>query len=133
MKKNTLKNITDKYIRSAPTEAQDKLRELRAAIWEIVPRATERTDYFQMPGYSLKGFDYYNGMFVWFSFKKPFVRLHVYPEVIQNNKKELVGYPTTRAIISFPVDKKLPKALVKKLVKESIKAMKAKVVKASKK
>ena len=132
MKKNILKNITDKYIRSAPTEAQDKLRELRAVIREVAPSATERTDYFQIPGYSLDGFDYYNGMFVWFSFKKPCVRLHVIPPVIKNHKKELEGYKTTNAIVNFPIDEKLPKALVKKLVRESLKTMKS-IANASKK
>ena len=134
MKKNkaTKENHVEKYIGSAPKEVQSKLRELRATIREVAPDATERTDYFQMPGYSLDGYDYYNGMFVWFSYKKPCVRLHVYPEVIQDHKKELVGYSTTRAIVSFPADKKLPKALVKKLVKESLKAMKV-IAKASKK
>lgn len=119
-----VQNYVNAYIAGAPKEAQTKLKELRVAIQEVAPRATERTDYFQMPGYSLEGFDYYNGMFVWFSFKKPYVRLHILPSVIQDHKKELEVYPKTKAIVSFPIDKKIPKALVKKLVKESIKEMK---------
>jgi uncharacterized protein YdhG (YjbR/CyaY superfamily) len=119
-------NEVNAYIASAPEEAQSKLKELRAAILEVAPDATERTDYFQMPGYSLEGHNYYNSMFVWFSFKKPYVRLHVYPEVIQNHKNELIGYPTTKAIVSFPLDKEIPKVLVNKLVRESINAMKVK-------
>ncbi len=118
-------NEVDAYIASAPEEAQSKLREVRAAILEVAPDATERTDYFQMPGYSYEGYDY-NGLFAWFSFKKPYVRLHIRPPVIQDHKNELVGYSTTKAIVSFPVDKKIPKELVMKLVKESIKVMKNK-------
>ena len=132
MKNNKAKNNTEEYIRSSPNGARSKLMELRAVIREVAPGATERTDYFQIPGYSLEGYDYYNGMFVWFSYKKPYVRLHVLPEVIQNHKKELAGFSTTRAIVSFPVEKKIPKVLVKKLVKESLKAMKV-IEKASKK
>jgi uncharacterized protein YdhG (YjbR/CyaY superfamily) len=115
----------DEYIASAPEEAQSKLGEIRAAIREVAPGATERTDYFQLPGYSYEGFDY-NGMFAWFSFKKPYVRLHVRPPVIQDHKKDLEGYPTTKAIVSFPLDRQIPMALVKKLVKDSIKVMKSK-------
>jgi uncharacterized protein YdhG (YjbR/CyaY superfamily) len=118
-------NDVNAYIASAPEEAQSKLREVRAAIREVAPDATERTDYFQLPGYSYEGYDF-NGMFAWFSFKKPYVRLHVRPPVIQDHKKDLVGYPTTKAIVSFPADRQIPKALVKKLVKESIKVMKSK-------
>jgi uncharacterized protein YdhG (YjbR/CyaY superfamily) len=118
-------NDVNTYISKAPEEAQSKLRELRDAIREVAPDATERTDYFQIPGYSYEGYDY-DGMFVWFSFKKPYVRLHVRPPVIQEHKKELEDYATTKGIVSFPVDKKIPLALVKKLVKASLKVMKDK-------
>jgi uncharacterized protein YdhG (YjbR/CyaY superfamily) len=97
---------------------------MRAAIRAAAPGATERTDYFQMPGYSHPRIDYYDGMFAWFSFKKPHVRLHVPPSVIQEHRKELAGYPTTKAIVSFPMGKRVPLTLVKKLVKASLKAMK---------
>jgi uncharacterized protein YdhG (YjbR/CyaY superfamily) len=121
---NHPENNVDDYIAHCPKAAQVKLSKIRAAIHEIAPDATERTDYFQIPGYSYEGYDY-NGMFAWFSFKKPSVRLHVRPPVIQEHKSELVGYATTKAIISFPVDKELPFQLIKKLVKESLKVMKA--------
>jgi uncharacterized protein YdhG (YjbR/CyaY superfamily) len=79
-----------------------------------------------MPGYSHPGLDFYDGMFAWFSFKKPHVRLHVPPSVVQKHKKELVGFATTKAIISFPTGKPVPITLVKKLVKASLRAMKDK-------
>jgi uncharacterized protein YdhG (YjbR/CyaY superfamily) len=123
MKKNSAKNV-DKYIAKCPKEARDKLRKIRVAIWGAAPGAVERTDYFQIPGYSYAGYDY-DGMFTWFSFKKPNVRLHVRPPVIQEHKKELAGYAATKSIVSFPADKGIPITLVKKLVKASIKQMKA--------
>jgi uncharacterized protein YdhG (YjbR/CyaY superfamily) len=115
----------DQYIARCPKEAQGDLAKIRAAIRAAAPGATERTDYFQMPGYSYPGFDY-DGMFVWFSFKKPHIRLHVRPPVIQNHRKQLAGYATTKAIVSFPVGKAVSMTLVKKLVKASLKAMKDK-------
>jgi uncharacterized protein YdhG (YjbR/CyaY superfamily) len=113
----------DDYIAERPTEIQDKLRDMRAAIREVAPDAIETVSYFDMPGYSYEGY-VYNGMFAWFSFKAPFVRLHVYPEAMAKYKKELEKYTTTKAIVSFPADGRIPKALVKKLVKSSLKAMK---------
>jgi uncharacterized protein YdhG (YjbR/CyaY superfamily) len=115
----------DEYISKCPADAQDKLRKMRAAIREIAPDSTETMSYFEMPGYSYEGYDY-NGMFAWFSFKKPYVRLHVRPPVLQDHKEELRAYPATKAIVSFPVDKEVPMALVKKLVKASLSAMKNK-------
>jgi len=115
----------DKYIAKCPKEAQVDLVKIRAAIQVAAPGATERTDYFQWPGYSYPGFDY-DGMFAWFSFKRPHIRLHVRPPVIQQHRKELAGYSTTKAIVSFPMDKPIPMTLVKKLVKGSVKVMKNK-------
>ncbi len=115
----------DEYIASCSREAQDNLATMRAAILAAAPGATERTDYFQMPGYSYPGFDY-DGMFVWFSFKKPYIRLHVRPPVNQEHSKELAGYLTTKAIVSFPMDARIPVTLVKKLVKASLKTMRDK-------
>jgi len=120
------KNIkVGEYIAKCPKEARGGLAKVRAAIQAAAPGATERTDYFQWPGYSYPGFDY-DGMFVWFSFKKPHIRLHVRPPVIQEHRKELAGYATTKAIVSFPMGKPVPTTLVKKLVKASLKVMKDK-------
>jgi uncharacterized protein YdhG (YjbR/CyaY superfamily) len=113
------------YIAKCPKEAQGDLAKIRAAIRAAAPGATERTDYFQWPGYSYPGFDY-DGMFAWFSFKKPNIRLHVRPPVIQENRRELAGFATSKAIVSFPMGKPLPITLVKKLVKASVMAMKDK-------
>ncbi len=115
----------DEYIETCPKVVQTLLRDIRAAVQEAAPGSTETVSYFQMPGYFYEGYDY-KGMFAWFSFKSPYVRLHVRPPVLENNRKDLGDYATTKAIVSFPVDGKIPKALVKKLVKASIKEMKQK-------
>ena len=124
MKKN-LENNVEEYIAKCPKDVQDGLMKIRAAIRNVAHDATERTDYFQIPGYSYEGYDY-NGMFVWFSYKKPNLRLHVRPPVIEEHKKDLVGCVTTKSIVMFPEDKEIPIPLVKKLVKASIKVMKDK-------
>jgi len=116
----------DEYIARCPKEARGDMAKIRAAMRAAAPGATERTDYFQMPGYSHPGIDRYDGMFAWFSFKKPHIRIHVVPSAIHKHRKELSGYATTRAIVSFPMGKQVPVTLVKKLVKASLKAMKDK-------
>lgn len=113
----------DEYIEKCPKEVQDRLNDMRIAIQRAAPGSTETVSYFQMPGYLYEGYDY-NGMFAWFSFKTPYVRLHVRPPVIENHRKDLGSYATTKSIISFPPGKAIPKALVKKLVKASIQVMK---------
>jgi len=115
----------DEYIERCPKEVQDRLHEIRIAIQDAAPGSIETVSYFNMPGYLYEGYDY-NGMFAWFSFKTPYVRLHVRPPVLEDHKKDLVSYNTTKSIISFPLDKALPKALITTLVKASIQVMKQK-------
>jgi len=110
------------YITKQPVQARASLKEIRAAIREVAPDAIETLSYFNMPGYSYPGYDY-NGMFAWFSFKDTFVRLHVRPKAILKHKLKLKKYPTTRAIVSFSIEKSIPRSLVKKLVQASLKDM----------
>ncbi len=123
MKKKGKTSGAGDYIISCPKKARGNLAKIRAAIKAAAPGATERTDYFRMPGYSYPGFDY-DGMFAWFSFKDPYIRLHVRPPAIEEHKQELARYPVTKAIVSFPMDKSIPATLVRKLVKASIRVMK---------
>jgi uncharacterized protein YdhG (YjbR/CyaY superfamily) len=116
----------DEYIKKCPKGVQTRLRDIRVAIQGAARGSTETVSYFEMPGYFYEGAYDYNGMFAWFSFKAPYVRLHVRPPVLENHKKDLGDYATTKAIISFPADRAIPKPLVKKLVKASIKEMKRK-------
>ncbi len=111
------------YIENSPTKAQESMKKIRSAINEVAPGATETVSYFQIPGYSYDGYNY-NGMFAWFSYKDPFVRLHVIPPVIDDHVKQLAKYTTTKSVVSFPIDKELPIKLIKELVRASIKVMK---------
>lgn len=125
MAKTQSKFSVDEYIANCPEEVQGKLRKIRSAIRTAAPGAAERTDYFQMPGYSYEGYDY-DGMFIWFSYKRPYVRLHLRPPVIEDHKADLSGCVTTKAIVSFPENKGMSMSLMKKLTKASLKVMKDK-------
>lgn len=114
----------DEYIKDQPFEVQAKLKEIRVSIRQVAPDAIETLSYFQIPGYHYDGDFYYNGMFAWFSYKKPYIRLHIYPEVILENKSKLSEYKVGAGDISCMEDKQFPESLIKKLVKESLQAMK---------
>ena len=90
----------DEYLQTCPIDMQGALREMRAAIRAVAADADETVSSFDMPGFSYDGYDD-NGMFAWFSFKAPFVRLHVLPEAIVHHAKELKKYATTKAIVSL--------------------------------
>ena len=109
----------DEYIARAPKEAQGKLRELRVAIREAAPTAVERISY-GMPYYD------YKGRLVYFRLAKAHIGLYVPTPVIEEHKNELADYETSNATVRFPLDKKLPIALIKKLVKARMKKNEAK-------
>jgi uncharacterized protein YdhG (YjbR/CyaY superfamily) len=100
----------DSYIEAAPREARAKLIQLRKIIKATAPKADERISY-GMPYYE------YKGRLAYFSAFKKHLGLYVPPPVIEEHKKELEGYETAKSTVRFPIDRPLPIALVKKLVK----------------
>ena len=107
-------NEIDEYIAAAPEEVRDKLVKLRAAIRASAPKAEERISY-GMPYYS------YKGRLAYFRHAKKHIGLYVPPPVIEEHKKELEGYETSMATVRFPINKALPIALIKKLIKARLK------------
>ena len=104
----------DAYIKSAPREVRAKLVQLRRTIKSVAPKAEEKISY-GMPYYG------YKGRLAYFALAKAHIGLYISPPVIQEHKSELKGYETAKATVRFPLNKKLPVALIKKLVKARVK------------
>lgn len=109
----TPKNVDD-YISAAPVEVQDKLEEVRAAIREVAPTAVESISY-QMPYYN------YKGRLAWFGLQRHHIGLYLRPPIIEEHKKELASYVTTKSAVHLSLDQKIPVSLVKKLVRAAMK------------
>src|SRR5229473_2521323 len=105
---------TDEYLAAVPEPARSTLNKIRAAIRSVVPpEATEAISY-GMPAFK------YNGTLVWFAAFSNHCSLFPTAAVIEAFQNELKGFSTSKGTIHFPVDKPLPAALVKKLVKARI-------------
>jgi len=104
----------DAYIAGTPKEAQGKLQALRATIRQAAPDAEERISY-GMPYY------HYKGRLAYFRLWKNHLGLYVPPPVIAESKKELKNYETAKATVRFPLDRPLPVALIKRLIKARMK------------
>jgi uncharacterized protein YdhG (YjbR/CyaY superfamily) len=102
------------YIAAAPKEVRGKLRELRAVIRKTAPAAEEKISY-GIPYYG------YKGRLVYFSAWKNHIGMYIPTPVVKEHAHELKGYETTSATIRFPLDRRLPVALIKKLVKARMK------------
>jgi uncharacterized protein YdhG (YjbR/CyaY superfamily) len=107
------------YIARAPKQAQDRLQEVRVAIREAAPTAVESISY-GIPYYD------YKGRLAWFGLAKAHIGLYIRPPVVEEHKNELADYETTKSAVRFPLDKKIPVSLIKKLVKARMKKNEAK-------
>jgi len=104
------KTVED-YLAAVPEPARSTLQRVRAAIRSAMPAdATEAISY-GIPAFK------YNGPLVWFAAFSNHCSLFPGASVIKAFKNELKGYKTSKGTIHFPVDKPLPAALVKKMVK----------------
>ncbi|HKF20120.1 MAG TPA: DUF1801 domain-containing protein [Candidatus Angelobacter sp.] len=113
MQKTKPKDVAS-YIAAAPKGVQGKLRELRAAIRKTAPAAEEKISY-GIPYYS------YKGRLVYFSTWKNHIGIYIPTPVVQEHARELEGYETSGATVRFPLGKKLPVALIRKLVSARMK------------
>jgi uncharacterized protein YdhG (YjbR/CyaY superfamily) len=70
--------------------------------------------------YSMPYFGYL-GHWVYFAWAKKYIGLYVMPPIVKNHAKDLKGYETSTATVRFPLGKKLPVSLIKKLLKAGVK------------
>jgi uncharacterized protein YdhG (YjbR/CyaY superfamily) len=103
----------DAYLIAAPQEAQTKLSQLRRIVKAAAPKASEGISY---------GMPYYksDGALVGFAAFKSHIGF--FPgAIVRDFKKDLKGYETAKGTVRFSLEKPLPVALIKKLIKASLK------------
>lgn len=106
------------YIAGAPKEVQGRLEQMRTAIKQAVPNATEYISY-GMPAYK------YEKPFIGFAAMK--IHIGLYPmsgSFVAAHQKELAGYATSKGAIRLPLDKPLPVGLIMRIVKIRIRETK---------
>ncbi len=100
----------DQYIASFPPDVQKLLQQMRTAVKETAPEATETISY-GIPAFRL------NGMLVWFGAHTNHIGLYPRGSAIEKFAKELSSYKSAKGSVQFPFDKPLPLDLVKEIVK----------------
>ena len=115
-KKFRPKTITE-YISVAPSQAQKKLREMRACIRRAAPGATESLKW-GMPAFS------YRRILVTFAAFKNHIGFYPTPSAVKAFKKDLTNFATAKGSIQFPLSQPLPLSLIQKIarfrVRESV-------------
>jgi uncharacterized protein YdhG (YjbR/CyaY superfamily) len=105
----------EKYLAKVPEPARSTLKKVRAMIRSAAPReATEAISY-GIPAFK------YNGMLVAYAaFKDHCSFFPASGELLREFADELKDYPCSKGTIRFAMDKPLPAALIKKLVKARV-------------
>jgi uncharacterized protein YdhG (YjbR/CyaY superfamily) len=105
----------ENYLARCPEPHRTTLEKLRATIGSVVPKeATERISY-GMPSFEYKG-----GLVGYAAFKGHCSFFPMSGRLIEEFADELAGYKTSKGTIQFAIDKPLPAALVKKMVKARV-------------
>ncbi len=113
----------DAYIAHFPEASQQLLEQVRAAIKEAAPHATEVISY-AMPAFKQ------HGVLVYFAAYANHIGFYPTGSGIEQFKDEIAGYKNSKGAVQFPLNKPLPIPLIKKIVefrlKEDEKKTKAK-------
>ena len=107
----------DEYILGFDQAKQEILENVRKIIHEAVPRAMETINY-KMPTFRL------NGNVIHFAMFKNHVGIYPGAETIEHFKNNLTDYKTSKGAIQLPLDKVLPKKLLREIVLYKVSLMK---------
>jgi uncharacterized protein YdhG (YjbR/CyaY superfamily) len=101
----------DAYLSGLDEPKRSTLQTLRSTILEIVPEAEEVISYrvpaFRLGGEIVAGFAAFKGHLSYLPFSG---------SVLGELRDELEGYTMTKSALHFPVNRPLPKALVRRLI-----------------
>jgi uncharacterized protein YdhG (YjbR/CyaY superfamily) len=111
---NKISNSIDAYISNFPEATRVLLEMVRVTINKAAPKAEEAMAY-GIPTFRL------NGNLVHFAGYKNHIGFYPGPEALKNFKKEISVYKNAKGSVQFPLDKKIPLALITKIVKFRVK------------
>lgn len=110
----------EEYLAALPEKQRAALERLRRLIKEAAPEAIEGIAY-QMPAFRAHG----RWLAGYAAFKEHCSFFPMSGQVVEDFAPELEGFATTKGSIHFTVEKPLPAALVKKMVKARLSAVAA--------
>jgi len=104
----------DHYIARAPAPARPMMRALRTAIASAVPRDAAETISYRIPAVKRER------VLVWFAAFRDHCSLFPGASIVARFKEDLEPYKTSKGTIQFPIERRLPVALVKKIVRARV-------------
>jgi uncharacterized protein YdhG (YjbR/CyaY superfamily) len=105
----------DEYLASIPEPARSNLKKIRATIRSAAPPEATETISYRIPTFRYKG-----PLVAFAAFSKHCSFFPMGASVLDAFESELKGFRKSKGTLQFPLDKRLPTALVKKLVKARV-------------
>jgi uncharacterized protein YdhG (YjbR/CyaY superfamily) len=118
-KKGSAKTVAG-YIARVPEPARGALKKMRATILSAAPLGSAEVISYGIPALKRKV------IVVWFAAFSSHCSLFPSAAIIEKFKADLKGYKTSKGTIHFPLDKPLPAALIKKIVKARVAQLESK-------
>ena len=105
----------DEYLEGVPEPARTTLKRVRAVIRSVVPAGT-----IEVVSYGIPTFKYKRGLVAFAAFTNHCSFFPLGSSALDSFQEELKGFRVSKGTLHFPLDKPLPAALVKKIVKMRI-------------
>ena len=115
----------EEYLARVPEPARSTLNKVRATIRSAAPVETTEVISYGIPAFKIDG-PKYKGMLMWYAAFSDHCSLFPTASVIRRFKEDLKDYKLSKGTIHFAVDKPLPAALLKKMVKARLAEMEGK-------
>lgn len=109
-KSNAGATLVDDYIAGFPEPVQKILQRIRETVFTLAPEAEETIKY-QIPTFVL------NGNLVHYAAFANHIGFYPTPAAIQHFAEQLKEYQFAKGSIQFPLDKRMPYGLIKKIIK----------------
>jgi uncharacterized protein YdhG (YjbR/CyaY superfamily) len=104
----------EEYVARVPQPARDALGKVRVAIRSVVPAEATEVISYGIPAFKHKK------VLVWYAAFSDHYSLFPTASVIEHFKSDLAGFSTSKGTIHFPLDRPVPTALIKRLVKARV-------------
>ena len=111
IKSGTIGTSVEDYFATVPQPALAALNKMRIAIRSVVPAEATEVISYKIPAFKHKK------ILVWYAAFSSHCSLFPTASVIDAFRDELKGFSTSKGTVQFPLDKPLPVALIKKMVK----------------
>ena len=115
MRGNAPPKDVDEYLEGIPEPARGTLNKVRAAIRSAAPPETTEAISYRIPTFKYKG-----NLVAFAAFSDHCSFFPMSLAIMAAFKNELKAFDTSKGTIRFPLDKPLPAALVKKMVKARV-------------